>query len=281
MKKLLFSITALCLFSMGLMAQVETPQPSPLGEVEQVVGLTTVEIEYSRPGIKDRVIFGDLVPFNELWRTGANASTKVKFSDDVIIKGDTLRAGKYALFTIPGEDEWTVIFNKDLETGPAGYSEKEDVLRVDVQPKTITPAVESFLIDINNIRNSSATIDLAWENTLVSVPFEVRTDKHVMKNIKAVMGGPTASDYYAAASYYYEEDKDMNQALDWVDMAIDAGAERFWVLRMKAKIHADLNQYDQAIAAANRSSELAKEAGNEQYVKMNNESIEKWKKKMK
>lgn len=281
MKKLLFSITALCLFSMGLMAQVETPQPSPLGEVEQVVGLTTVEIEYSRPGIKERVIFGDLVPFNELWRTGANASTKVKFSDDVIIKGDTLRAGKYALFTIPGTDEWTVIFNKDLETGPAGYSDKEDAMRVKVKPKTITPAVETFLIDINNIRNSSATIDLAWENTMVSIPFEVRTDKHVMKNIKAVMGGPTASDYYAAASYYYEEDKDMNQALDWVNQAIDAGAERFWVLRMKAKIHADLNQYDEAITAAKRSSELAKEAGNEQFVKMNNESIEKWKKKMK
>jgi tetratricopeptide (TPR) repeat protein len=279
MKKLLLSVTAICLLALGVKAQVETPRPSPLSEVEQTVGLTTVEIEYSRPGMKDRVIFGGLVPYNEIWRTGANASTKVEFSDDVLIKGDTLEAGEYALFTIPGEEEWTIIFHNNLETGVWGYDEAEDALRIKVEPDMIKPAVETFLIDVNNIRNSSATIDLVWENTKVSIPFKVMTDQHVMKSIKAVMGGPTASDYYAAARYYYDEDKDMEQAVDWINEAIDKGAERFWVLRLKALIHAKMDDYDAAIAAAKKSKDLAMKADNSEYVKMNEESIKEWNEK--
>lgn len=276
MNKIILSLAVFCLFTLSAEAQILTPAPSPLGEVEQTVGLTEVEITYSRPGIKERVIFGDLVPYNKLWRTGANASTKVEFSDDVTIKGDTLKEGTYALFTIPGEEEWTIIFSKNLEAGVSGYKEEDDALRVTVKPDVIRPKMETFLIDVNNIRNNSATIDLMWENTRVSIPFEVMTEKHVMESIKAIMSGPTASDYYAAARYYYDEGKDMEQALDWINEAIMKGGERFWILRTKSLIQAELGKYDEAITTAKRSKELAMEANNEEYVKMNNENIEKW-----
>lgn len=277
MNKIILSLAVFCLFTLGAEAQITTPAPSPLGEVEQTVGLTEVEITYSRPGIKERVIFGDLVPYNKLWRTGANASTKVEFSDDVIIKGDTLEEGTYALFTIPGESEWTIIFSKNLEAGASGYKEEDDALRVAIKPEVIRPKMETFLIDVNNIRNNSATIDLMWENTRVSIPFEVMTEKHVMESIKAIMSGPTASDYYAAARYYYDEGKDMEQALDWINEAIMKGGERFWILRTKSLIQAELGKYDEAITTAERSKELAMEANNDEYVKMNTENIEKWK----
>jgi len=281
MKNFLLLVAVFCLSYVSVNAQLKTPSPSPMAKVEQVVGLTTINIEYSRPGMKDRAIFGSLVPYGKIWRTGANASAKVSFSEDVMIGGEVLEAGKYALYTIPGENEWTIIFHNNLtHWGVGGYDEAEDAMRVTAEAVEITPAVESFTIDIDNIRNSGATLDLAWENTLVSLPFEVMTDKQVTASIQEVMAGPSAQDYYSAARYYFEEGKEGSKALEWINKSIEIGGERFWVLRLKSLIQASLNDYDAAIKTAQRSAELAEEDGNMNYVKMNEASIEEWKSKM-
>ena len=281
MKNFLLLTTVFCLSFVTVYGQLKTPAPSPMSNVEQVVGLTTVNIEYSRPGVKDRAIFGSLVPYGKMWRTGANASTKVSFSEDVMVDGKELEAGTYAFYTIPGEEEWTIIFHNNLtHWGVGGYDESEDALRVTAEPMEVSPGVESLQIGVNNIRNSGATIDLVWENTMVSVPFEVMTDKQVTASIQEVMAGPSAQDYYSAARYYFEEGKEGSKALEWINKSIEIGGERFWVLRLKSLIQASLNDYDAAIKTAQRSAELAEEDGNMNYVKMNQASIEDWKSKM-
>lgn len=264
-------------------AQIKTPAPSPSSKVEQKVGLTDVTIEYSRPGMKDREIFGSLVPFGKMWRTGANASTKVSFSDDVKVGGVELKKGKYALYTIPGENEWTIVFyNKTGYWGTPGkeYTMEEDAARFTVKPQTLPMTIETMLFDINNIKSNTADINLMWENTLVSIPVEVEVDSKVMKDIKSAMGGTTRGEYYVAARYYYDNDKDMNQAHEWAVKANELD-EKFWQLRLQALIEAKLGKYDTAIATANRSTELAKAADNADYPRMNSNSITEWRGMMK
>lgn len=277
MKKL-FTFFAFMLSAGMLLAQVTTPAPSPLCKMEQKVGLTDVTLEYSRPGIKDRTIFGGLVPYNEMWRTGANSSSKVGFSTDVKIGDQTLPAGKYTLFTIPGEDKWTIIFHTNLNYGgvPNDYDKDGEALRFDVKSQTMTSTVENFIIVVDNMTNQSAEMILAWENTSVAFDFWVPTDEAVVASIEKAMAGPSAGDYYSAAAYYHDEGKDLKQSLAWIDMAIEKGGERFWVLRKKALIQADMKDYKGAIVTAKKSIESAKEAGNKTYVMMNEESIAKW-----
>lgn len=272
-------IAALAFASSGLFAQVDFPQPSPFSTVEQKVGLTDVTIEYSRPGAKGRTIYGELVPYGKIWRTGANASTKVEFSSDVKIAGRDLPKGQYAFYTIPGENEWTIIFHKNTTywgTGGEDYKEAEDALRVTARVKNIPRSVETFTIMISDISNNSATLDLAWENTLVSIPFTVSTDDVVMKSIDNAMAGPSGRLYFQSARYYFTEGKDMNQALSWVNKSIEMDGEKFWVLRLKSQIQAGLKDYKGAITTATRSKELATEAGNDDYVRMNDKAIEEW-----
>ncbi len=285
MKNLLQTLLfALMLGVSSLYAQIKVPQPSPLGTLSQTVGLVKIDVEYSRPSAKGRKVFGSLVPYGEMWRTGANASTKITFGDEVQVNYVNLPKGTYALYTIPGEKEWTIIFYKNTSfwgvPDAKSFKEEDVAARFKVPAKTVTEKVETFTINIGNLTNSSAELELVWENTKVVIPIRVDTDSKVMADIKSTLAGPKANDYYAAARYYYEEDKDMEQALEWVNKNLEMAGEKFWVLRLKANILAKLGRYQEAIAVANRSTELAKADGNTDYPRMNEESIAEWKKKL-
>lgn len=282
---------SLCLTALTLLAtatvsvaQIKTPAPSPTGKISQSVGLVDVEVEYSRPGVKGRKIFGELVPLGEMWRTGANASTKVSFSDAVQANNVSLDKGTYALYTIPGEKEWTIIFYKNTSywgtPEPKDFKEDEVAGRFNVPVQTLPAKVETFTINIGNLHNDGADLELMWENTKVVIPITVDTDGKVMADIKSTMAGPKAGDYYAAARYYYEEKKDMKQALEWVNKSLEMGGDKFWILRQKANIQAELGMYKDAITTANKSTELAKADGNVDYPRMNEKSIAEWRKKM-
>ena len=273
---------AAMMISLMAQEQIKTPQPSPLATITQQIGVMEVKVEYSRPGVKDRKIFGDLVPFNELWRTGANATTKFTFSDDVMIEGILVPAGDYGLYTIPGEEEWTIIFNKNLGWGTNRYDEKDDAARFTVKPVKHSGNVETFTIGFSNIRDNWAYVDLSWENTIVQFKIEFDVDSKVMAQIERIMANPErnlANLYYNAADYYYKNDKDLKQALAWVDKAIQMRSDAFWMVRLKSLIQAKTGDYKNAIKTAEQSKALAQKADNQQYVKMNEDAIAEWKSK--
>ncbi|MCB0627208.1 MAG: DUF2911 domain-containing protein [Saprospiraceae bacterium] len=280
MRKILVTLCVLALTGMAVQAQIKTPAPSPVAKYSTTVGLTDIEIEYSRPGVKDRTIFAadGLVPFGQMWRTGANASTKISFSDDVMVEGQKLAAGKYALYTVPGADKWDVIFYKDLSQWgvPQEYKQDQEALRVTVKPQKMNHLVETLLINIGNVRNNSAELELIWENTLVEVKLEMEVDKPVMSSIERTLAGPTSRDYYQAATYYHESGKDLNQALEYIQKA-NKMDPRFWQLRREALILADMKKYPEAIATAEKSKAMAQSEGNMDYVRMNEKSIAEWK----
>ncbi|NRA91102.1 MAG: DUF2911 domain-containing protein [Psychroserpens sp.] len=279
MKKLLLAFAVIGMtFNVG--AQIETPQPSPIAKVEQKVGLTDISIEYSRPNMRGRTIFGDLVPYNTMWRTGANKNTMVTFSDYVMIGGKEVKAGSYAIFVNPSEKSWEVNFYSDTENWgtPREWDDSKVVATVSSEVMNIPMPIETFTISFDDLTNDSAVIGMMWENTYVGVTVQVPTDKTVSAAIDKVMNGPGAGDYYAAARYYLEADKDINQAVTWIDKAIDMTKDqpRFWWLRQQSLIHAKAGNKDKAISAAKSSMKLAKEAGNQGYVKMNMESLKEW-----
>lgn len=281
-KSLVFAL-AMLTFAWQAEAQIEMPAASPSASFSQKVGLTDVKITYSRPSAKGRTIFGGLVPYGELWRTGANAATKLEFSDDVKIGGKEIKAGTYSLFSIPGESEWTIIINKNPNQGGTGqYKQEEDAARFTVKPSKTGYKFETFTIGIDNVQGESADIQIIWENTLVSFPLEVEVDSRVMASIdRSLKVSPNA--YFQAASYYHDTGKDLNQALEWITLAVNeyekANQNVFWVYRKKSLIEADLKKYKEAIATAEKSKKMAQEAGNQQYVKFNEDSIAEWKKK--
>ncbi|AHM58579.1 hypothetical protein D770_01525 [Flammeovirgaceae bacterium 311] len=258
-------------------AQIKMPQASPAEKTSTTIGLTDVTLEYSRPGVKgrERNIFGGMLPYGEVWRTGANASTKVTFSDSVKVSGQWLPGGTYALYTIPGQDEWTVIFNKNLELwGSMGYKQEEDALRVKVKPVNTGEPAETFTINFSNFTNNSANMNIMWDFTKVSVPIETEVDSKVMAQIQSTMSKPVdnGGTYFQAANYYYRNGKDKQQALEWVDKALEK-EDRYYIHYLKALILADMNKPKDAIKAAERSKELAKTGNNPEYVKMNDELI--------
>jgi hypothetical protein len=288
MKQMRISLLMLlitCLAFGTASAQIETPASSQLAKFSQKVGLTDVSVEYSRPSMKGRKIYGNLVPFGALWRTGANMATKLTFSDDVKIGGKDLKAGTYALFTIPGKDEWTIILSTNINQGGTGtYKESEDALRVNVKPKTMDATVETFLISLEDVQMNKAMIEIVWENTVVHIPLEVSIDARIEASIQKTLNpSPSANDYFAAATYYREAGKDLNQALSWINECIKiheaANRNVFWVYRQKSLIEADMKKYPDAIKTANISLAKATEAKNDDYIKMNKESIAEWSKK--
>lgn len=279
MKKLLL-LLVLATSITASQAQIKAPQPSPIAKISQNVGLTDITIEYSRPSMKGRKVFGGLVPYNELWRTGANASTKVTFSDNVKISGQELKKGTYALYSIPGEKEWTIIIHKNLDHwGIDDYKQEEDALRFTVKPIALASTVETFSIAVDNLKNTSCDIMVSWDKTAVIIPVSLTTDETMISNIKKTMDGPSSGDYYTAARYYHEENKDPKQALEWVNKSLEKGGDKFWILRLKALLQAKVGDYAGAIATAEKSSELARKEGNSDYPRMNDEAIKEWKNK--
>lgn len=279
MQKLIFSLFFCAGLMMTAQAQIQTPSPSPLAKVSQAVGLINIDIEYSRPSLKGRKAFGSLVPFGEVWRTGANQAVKLTFGGEVSIAGSTLKKGDYTILTTPGEKEWKVAFYSYVDGNWGGYVEKTAAATLMVPVIKTSNSVETFTIGIDDIRNDAAALFISWENTLVKVPVQLPTDKAVMANIDRVMGGPSGGDYMAAARYYWESGKDLNKAIEWMNKGLEKDGERFWTLRQKSLIQADLKDYKGAIATAQKSLALAKEAKNNDYIKMNEESIAMWMKK--
>jgi hypothetical protein len=279
MKKVLLLLMT-CVTIYSVQAQIETPQPSPSAKLEQKVGLTDVTIEYSRPGVKGRKVFGGLVPYGEMWRTGANKNTIVTFSTDATVDGQTLKAGSYAIFTKPGKETWDVYFYTDTENWgtPQNWDDSKVAAKTNVKSYSVSFDVETYAMDINNITNGGGHLEMIWEKTYVAVPFTVPTDDAVLKSISNVMGGPGVNDYYSAAVYYLQENKDIEKAKMWIDKAIDMtkSKPRFWMLRQQSLIHAKAGNTKSAIAAAKQSLELAEKAGNKGYIKMNQDSLKEW-----
>ena len=281
MKKIILAVV-IVLTSVNLQSQVKTPIPSPKSKVEQKVGLTDVSIEYSRPGMKGRTIFGDLVPFAKIWRTGANENTTISFSDDVVIDGKTLKKGKYALYTLPKAENWDVIFYSTTDNWgtPETWDESKVVLRASAKPQMINRPIETFTIGISNVDNNFAYLEISWEKTLVALKFDVPTQKTAMASIDKALAGPTSGDYFAAAQYFYQSNGDMNKALEYVNKATEMNKEKpFWYSRQKSLIQAKLGDKKGAIETAKLSLAAATIAKNDDYVKMNNDSIAEWSKK--
>ena len=280
MKKYLIIFTLLA-FSYSF-SQIKTPQPSPAASMNQVVGLTEIEVEYSRPSMRGREIFGNLVPYGKIWRTGANASTKISFSDDVVINDNKVKAGKYSVFTIPNQPEWEFILYNDTSVRgvPGDWDDKNVVLSTMVEMKKLPEpiSVETFTIAFDALNNNYAVMLMMWDDVYVPVTINVPTRDIVKKNIQEVMSkSPKASDYYAAAVYYMQENADLNMALEWMDKAIEMSEKpQFWQLRQQSLIYAANGDLKGAIRIAEKSLEASTIAGNQDYIKMNKDSIEEW-----
>ena len=278
MKKLILSLLVV-IFTISVSAQVKTPQPSPFSKIEQKVGLTDITLEYSRPSMKGRTIFGDLVPYEKTWRTGANANTKITFSTDVIIDGQELKKGSYAIYTVPNKTSWDVIFYSDAKNWgtPKEWDQAKVAAKTTVNVESVPVKIETFTMNFDDLTNSSALLGMLWENIYVGVKIEVPTDKIVNTSIDKVMAGPEAADYYAAAVYYLQEGKDINKAKMWINKAVDLTKDepRFWYLRQQSLILAKAGDKAGAIAAAKASLAGAEKRGNDGYIKMNKEFLKK------
>ncbi|OAZ05563.1 DUF2911 domain-containing protein [Flavobacterium succinicans] len=281
MKKIILAL-AIFIANFTIEAQVKTPAPSPKATIMQTVGLTDVEVVYSRPAAKGRPVFGNLVPFGKLWRTGANANTTISFSDDVVIDGKTLKKGKYALYTIPKIESWEIIFYSTTDNWglPEEFKETNVALRTTVKEEALPKAVESFTIGINNLDLNSGHLDMAWENSSVSMKFEVPTQKIATASIEKVLAGPTANDYFSSAQYLFQANGDIVKSRTYVDKALELSPEKpFWFLRLKSLIQAKQGDKAGAIETAKQSLAAAEAAKNQDYVKMNKDSIAEWSKK--
>jgi tetratricopeptide (TPR) repeat protein len=269
----LLALTLICCASFMADAQtIKTPAPSPTQSVKQDFGISTIELNYSRPGMKGRKIFGDLVPYGKVWRTGANSATRLKFSDDVSIGGQVLKAGEYALYTVPNEKEWEIIINKGSANWGTDYKQEDDIFRVKATPVKLDQRVESFTMQFANVKSGSADLQIMWDKTLVSVPITSDIDKKVMAQIDAAMNKDSRP-YYQAAMYYLETGKDLNQALTWFDKAIEQNPTAYWVYHQKANALAKMGKKSEAKTTAQKSMDLAKTAKNDDYVKLNEKLI--------
>ena len=269
MKKLLLVALVAGSFSFANAQQLRTPAPSPAQTIKQDFGLSDIELSYSRPGVKDRKIFGDLVPYGKVWRTGANNATTITFGDEVMIGGKKVPAGKYGLLTIPGEDEWTMIISKQTDvSSPAAYKESEDVVRVKAKPAKVGMKAETFTMQFANVQAESVELHMRWDDLLVSLPITANVEEKVMAQINNLMNKDNRP-YFGAAMYYIEKGKDMNQALAWLDKAVEQNPNAFWIHHQRANTLAKLGKNAEAKAAANKSMELAKTAKNDDYVRLN------------
>ena len=274
MKSLSFSSLAVAvLLTAGLgsvaQAQLKVPAASPTQTTKQGFALGDITLEYSRPAIKGRTVFGDLVPFDKIWRTGANATSKITFSSDVKLEGKEVKAGTYGLFTIPGKNSWEVMLSKDLALGAnvGAYNKENEVVRVQVKPTMLANKVETFTINLADIMPTSAVLEIMWDKTRVPVTITADIDQTIVKNIEASLASDKPA-YFEAASYYYDTNRDLKQALGWVTKATEQNPKAFWIMLLKSRIELKLNEKASAIASAEKTVALATEAKNADYVKM-------------
>ena len=266
-------------------AQITTPQASPKSTVMQRVGLTDITVVYSRPSAKARAIFGTVVPFGKRWRTGANATTSIKFSDDVTIEGKKVPAGEYGVYTIPNKAEWLVVLNKNTKLGADvdGFKDDQDVARFSVKPYKVASKVETFTIGFTDITPATANVAMEWEMTGAKFKVTADVESKVMAQIDEKItknATPAAGDLASAAVYYYDNNKDLKQALAWMEKANAAEPTKFWNLNTEAKIRLKMKDYTGATKAAEASKKaaLAATPPNGEYVKMNEELMAQAKK---
>ena len=279
--KPVYLITLFTFLCSAAFAQLKTPAASPTVTMVQDMGISKVTLTYSRPGMKGRKIFGDLVPFGNVWRTGANASTTLEFSEPISFAGTEVPAGKYAIYTVPNKDSWKIMISKALGWGAGNYDESADVASFEVKPVKTDITYETFTIDFSDFTNEGAHLNIYWENTKVSFPMEMDADKAVMAQLDRMMQNPEASlagTYYQAAQYYFDTERDTDKALEWVNKALEYNPNPYWVIRLKSRLLARKKDYKAAIATAKESLEKATAAGNMDYVKLNNDAIAEWEK---
>lgn len=274
---LLFVLASL---TMPTRAQIKVPAPSPTVTLVQEIGLTKVELRYSRPGMKGREIFGHLIPYGKVWRTGANQNTRLTFYEEMIVGGKKFPKGVYALHTIPGKKEWTIIINKKQGFGNR-YDQSQDLHRFKVKPAKTDVTYETCTIDFSNFDKNSADIRIAWENTMVSFRIATEVDKKIVKQIDRMMDNPEktlAGAYYTSARYYLETGRDLNKALKWATKAAELRPDAYWMLFYKARIEGKLKKYKTAIATAKLSIKAAEVRKNPDFIRMNKELIAQWEK---
>ncbi len=274
MKKLLLSAMALFSLLITEAQPLTTPQASPTQTMKQNFGLSSIELSYSRPGIKGRTVFGDLVPFGKVWRTGANNATILTFGDDVTIGGTKIPAGKYGLLTIPDAKEWTIIISKQTDvTSPDAYKQDQDMVRVKVSPFTLPFPIETFTMSFDDVKSNSCSLGIMWDKTYVALPITTDVDSKVMKSIDNIMNKDNKP-YYGAASYYFDNDKDLNLALAWINKATEASPNaQPWVHTLKTRILAKLGKKEEALAAAKNAIRIANETKFPEFAKQNEDII--------
>lgn len=275
MKQFLSAVAVCLLTASASMGQgIKMPAPSPTQTIKQAFALSAVEVTYSRPLAKGRTVMGDLVPYDKLWRTGANNATKITFGEDVKLNGQPVPAGEYALYTVPSQSGWEIVINKGVKNwGIDGYKKEDDVVRFQTEIQTLPFAVESFMILFDNVRPTAMTMMILWDKTLVPVEITADIDGKVMAQINEAMKSAEKKPYFSAASYFYESGKDLKQALTWADAATKEDPKAFWIFHLKAKIQARLGDKAGAKATAQQSIALAKTANNADYVALNEKLI--------
>ncbi|UBM57876.1 DUF2911 domain-containing protein [Marinilongibacter aquaticus] len=266
MKKILFALLAFGALQVSAQG-IKMPAASPTQNIKQDFALSSIEINYSRPSKKGRDIFGSLVPYGSVWRTGANGPTTITFGQEVNIGGKDLKAGTYSLLTVPEKKEWEIILAKK-GTSVFDYKSEDDVIRFKAEAYEIPAVIETFTILLDNQSSNSVTLELLWDNVVVDIPISVEIDAQIMGQIDEVMNKDNKP-YFAAASYYYENGKDLNKAYAWAQKAAEAQPDAYWVRHLLAKVAAKTGHKTEAIAAAKASMEMAKKAGNMDYVRLN------------
>lgn len=276
-QKITFTLAILLLAGMSAFAQqIQMPQASPSAKIAQKVGLTDVTVDYSRPSTKGRKIFGELVPYGEVWRTGANGATIISFSTDVEIDGKKVPQGQYALYSIPGKSEWTIILSKDTKLwGAIGYNPDNDLMRFNAVPEKLSRVYETFEISFNNMTDNGADLSIKWEQTRVDFSITTQVDAIVMAQIKELVIDKNATDptlLYSAANYYFTNQKDIPQAYTWITKSVESDP-KYWTMHLKAKIELTLGKKTEALESAKKSKEMAIEAKNPDYVSLNDRLI--------
>lgn len=267
-QKLSILLLSICLLTTVANAQIQTPQASPGATISQTVGLGKVTIEYSRPALKGRKMFGVQVPYGKVWRTGANKITNVILSEEMMVNGQKVAAGTYGLFTIPTATDWTIILNKDANLwGAYDYNEANDVVRFTVKSQKLANAQEYFTIEFTDFSPSETNVAISWENALVKFSINNDPDARIMAEIQKKMAVSEISigTYSAAANYYYDTNRDLNKAYEWATKVVE-NDQKFWTYYLRGKIAAKIGKCDVAVSDATKGLALAKEAGDDSYI---------------
>lgn len=274
MKRVLFSLLFTAAAFYGYSQDLKLPALSPTAKISQDFSTSSIDITYSRPSMRGRHIYGDIVAYGEVWRTGANAATKIKFGEDVTVGDQEVKAGEYALYTIPGEGSWEVILNKGTGNwGSAGYDKAADVARFRVKAKSTERTVQTFTIEISNITLSSCHIDLMWENTMISIPVDANNQDRLTKAVDKAINNPSIP-YFQAANYYFETHQQTEKAWEYINKACEQNPKAFYMFFLKARIAKKLGKREEAIEAAKKSMEAAKGSAFENdYIRQNRKII--------